>query len=83
MHHSLTPLTKNIGMEKTYMAFCFLGSLSLTFGAHWLCIEMLMLSCMLFFCILPAWTPAILYLRYNTSGSTKFETWWYFSLTVF
>jgi uncharacterized membrane protein len=82
MHANLLPFKKNVGMERTWMAFCFIGSLSVTFGSHWLHKELLMLAGALFFCILPAWTPAILYMRYNSPDGTKFQTWWYFALTA-
>lgn len=69
-------------MERTWMVFAFIGSLSLTLGTHWLHKKLLLFAMVLFFCVLPAWTPAILFLRYNAPDGSKFTTWWYFALTV-
>ena len=69
-------------MIRDWLAFCFCGSISLWFGNLWLCKEMLIFSTLVNMCMLPSWTVAILYARYNRPNSTKFETWWYACVCV-
>ena len=76
------------GMIRDWLAFCFIGSLCLFFGNLWLYKEMLIAAMTINFVILPPWTCAILYLRYNYKDangmltSNKFTTWWYFAVTM-
>ena len=76
------------GMIRDWLAFCMIGSLCFFFGTLWLCKEMLMGAITINFVLLPAWTSAILYLRYNYKdlngkpSGNKFFTWWYFAVVT-
>ena len=69
------------GMYRDWLAFCFIGDISLFFGNLWLSKDMIMVGSAIQFVFLPPWTAAIIYLTYNSYGNV-FTTWWYASLTV-
>lgn len=69
-------------MMRDWLAACFAGSLCLFFGTMWLYKEMIMVGSAINVVILPPWTCAYLYNRYNLPGSTLFTTWWYFCVLM-
>ena len=83
--HSVQPrLQGNVGVERDWLVLVLAASVTLNLGNSWLCKELLLISATLYFCILPAYTPAILYLRYSPSaGGSLFFVWWYASITIF
>ena len=69
------------GLERDWLAFCFLGSLCSFFGTLWLYKEMLLAGFAIQLCILPPMTSGIIYLNY--AYDNQFYTWWYFSVCIF
>lgn len=69
-------------MTRDWLAACFAGSLCLFFGNLWLCKEMLLIGFVIEMVVLPPWTCAQLYNRYNRPNSTKFTTWWDFTVVI-
>jgi len=71
------------GLSRDWLAACFAGSLCLFFGSLWLYKDMILLSFVIQFVFLPAWTAAYLFNRYNRTNSTVFTTWWYACVLFF
>ena len=55
------------GMVRDWLAFCFIGSISLFFGTLWLYKELILVGSAINLVFLPPWTVAVLYLTYNSS----------------
>lgn len=70
-------------MWRDWLAACFAGSLCMFFGALWLYKEMALLGFVIQMVFLPAWTVAILYVRYNQLGNNRFTTWWYAAICLY
>ena len=70
------------GIVRDWLALCFLGSITLFLGSLWLCVELLMVAATLTFTVLPWYTPATIFVRYNNGGKI-FDTWWYACVTVY
>ena len=71
-------------MERDWLVLVLAASVTLNLGNSWLCKELILVSATLYFCVLPAYTPAILYLRYTpNAGGSLFIVWWYASITIF
>ena len=81
MDCTLNPTILSQGMVRDWLAVCFAGSITAFLGSLWLCKELIMVAGAICFTVLPWYTPAIIYLRYNDYGSL-FETWWYASVTA-
>ena len=70
-----------VGMERDWLAFCFLGSLCTFFGTIWLYRELLLAGFAIQLTLLPPWTSCIIYLNYSVG--TQFYTWWYFCVCLY
>ena len=70
------------GMWRDWLACSFAGSISMFLGALWLYNQLVLLAFVLEIVILPNYTSAILYLRYNIPYNSLFTTWWYFSVLM-
>ena len=82
MDCTLPPTIMSQGMIRDWLVVSFAGSITAFLGALWLCKELIMVAGAICFTVLPWYTPAILYLRYDDYGSL-FETWWFAAVTIF
>lgn len=71
------------GMIRDWLAFCYLGSFCLVFGATWLYNQMILAAFTIQMVFLPAWTSGMVYLRYNRMNNNVFTTWWDASVVIF
>ena len=68
------------GMAMNWIVICFIGNLSLFFGALWLETKLLMISILCYFVCLPSYTPCMIYFSYATGE--VFRVWWYAALAM-
>lgn len=61
----MPPVLVSQGVIRDWLLICYLGSISAFLGSLWLSKELIMVAGTICFTVLPSYTPAIIYLRYN------------------